>query len=182
MENWRPVNGFEGKYEVSDCGNVRSLLDCHLNPKLEKMELCKFKNTMGYYEVILWKDSKPFHKLVSRLVAEAFLDNPDDLPVVNHKDENPENNRVENLEWCTQKYNCNYGTRNSRIIQTRVSNGCSNMPKKIYCIDGNGNRKDFDSISDAGRYFGANKGKINAIGNCLKGRSRKACGLEWFYA
>lgn len=64
---------------------------------------------------------------IHRLVAQAFIPNPDNLPCVNHKDENPNNNNVDNLEWCTQKYNCNYGTRVDRIMETKKQ-----QYKKIY--------------------------------------------------
>lgn len=181
MENWKPVKGFEGKYEVSDCGNVRSLLDCHMNPKLEKTEIKKYR-VNGYYQVNLWEHKKLTHKLVHRLVAEAFVHNPENLPCVNHKDENPANNRPENLEWCTQKYNCNYGGRNNRIIQTRIDRGSSNAPKGVYGVNKEGDKVEFDSISDAARNFGGKKSQYLNIQRVLNGERKRAFGFKWFYA
>lgn len=108
-ETWKPVKGFEGLYEVSNLGNVRSLL----KGKCQQMVLNK--DNHGYKRVALFKDGIPSYKAAHRLVAEAFIPNPDGLPCVNHKDENPSNNIVDNLEWCTYDYNSNYGTRNARI-------------------------------------------------------------------
>lgn len=96
-----------GKYQVSSFGNVRNINTGHiLKPQLSR------SNTFGqgkYYKVVLWKskyDGKNYP--VHRLVAETFIPNPDGLPVVNHKDCNKFNNKVDNLEWCTHKYNSNY--------------------------------------------------------------------------
>lgn len=94
MIEWFPVKGFEGAYLISKCGKIKSLYkSCKiLKPKEDKD---------GYYGVALSYYGKVFHKRVHRLVAETFLDNPNSLPVVNHKDSNNQNNNVDNLEWCT---------------------------------------------------------------------------------
>lgn len=117
MENeiWRNIEGYEGLYQVSNQGNVRSL-----NYKQTGMVqvLKPGKHTRGYLLVTLYKDGKAKGCKVHRLVAQAFLPNPDNLPQVNHKDENPSNNRVENLEFCTAKYNTNYGSRNQRASES----------------------------------------------------------------
>ena len=110
-EIWRAVVGYEGLYEVSNFGRVMSLNYAHTGEK----KLLKFGIIYnGYRQVQLSKDGKRSMKLVHRLVAEAFIPNPNNYPCVNHKDERPENNCVENLEWCTYEYNINYGTANER--------------------------------------------------------------------
>ena len=123
VEVWRPVKGYEGIYEVSDHARVRSL---------DHIATCKAKNgeiftrtvkgriTMqrlnnkGYYNVTLNKDGESKTTSVHRLVADAFVPNPYDLPIVNHKDDNPRNNIPNNLEWCTQLYNMSYKDKDMR--------------------------------------------------------------------
>lgn len=100
MELWRNIKGYARLYRVSDRGNVYSLKtkkNLHLN-----------KTTAGYMQVTLCKMFSKKSALVHRLVAEAFLDNPKNLPMVNHKDSNPANNYFRNLEWCDQKHNVNH--------------------------------------------------------------------------
>ena len=108
-EIWCPIRGYEGIYEVSDQGRVKSI-----GYGKERI-LRPGRNTCGYLLVGLRKNREQKWYLVHRLVAQAFIPNPDNLPQVNHKDENKTNNSVQNLEWCDRKYNCNYGTRNQRI-------------------------------------------------------------------
>ena len=121
ITQFRKIKGFED-YEIDNDGNVYS----HITNKILKNNLL----SNGYYHVTLYKEGKTYHKQVHRLVAIAFLPNPHNLPQVNHKDENPKNNHIEltldsegnivvdyeksNLEWCTAKYNINYGTGNER--------------------------------------------------------------------
>lgn len=102
MEVWKDIEGFEGRYQVSDCGNVKSL--SFRNQKISK-NLAQKTNNQGYKIVQLCKRKRNMPFLVHRLVAMAFVDNPNNYPIVNHKDENPLNNHVDNLEWCTHSYN-----------------------------------------------------------------------------
>lgn len=119
-EIWKPIKGFEGSYEVSNYGNVRSLdrmVKClngyeHRNGKMLKPH----KNKKGYMSVSLGKNNQ---KLVHRLVAEAFVPNPDNLPIINHIDENPSNNFSSNLEWCDYSYNNSYGDGNVQRTETK---------------------------------------------------------------
>ena len=107
-EIWKNIAGYEGLYEVSSFGRVRSL-------RFGKTKILKpGKNKKGYLRVSLCKNGKQKTFFVHRLVAQAFLENPQNLPQINHKDENKQNNRLENLEWCSCDYNNNYGTRNER--------------------------------------------------------------------
>jgi len=129
IEIWRPTKGFEGYYEVSNLGSVRSI-DRVVYDKVRKCyRLLKGKtltirdNGHGYKTVMFCRDHKIYNKYVHILVAESFLDNPDHLPTVNHKDENKENNRVDNLEWCSQYYNNEYGTRKKRWYDSMIKNG-----------------------------------------------------------
>lgn len=120
-EVWKDIPGFENLYQVSNFGNVK-VLDriCNSaiknnNKVLRKGKILKQYNKRGYLQVSLSKNNKRYYFSVHRLVAMTFIPNPNNLPQINHKDENTLNNCIENLEWCTPKYNCNYGTRNSRI-------------------------------------------------------------------
>ena len=116
-EEWRQVKGYEGLYEVSNLGRVRSLdryqervcpgkrpFFQHYKGKIMKQS----KNNMGYFTIQLQIHKKVGRFLVSRLVAESFVPNPNKLPIVNHKDQNPANNIADNLEWCTIRYNIMY--------------------------------------------------------------------------
>lgn len=112
VEEWRDIQGYEGLYQVSDWGNVKSLK----RPRVKKDRILKCSlDKDGYVRVDLSKDNKSKTKKVHKLVAIAFIPNPDNLPVINHIDENKENNCVWNLEWCDVEYNNNYGSRNGNF-------------------------------------------------------------------
>lgn len=105
MEIWKDIEGCEGKYQVSNKGRIKSLQDRGV--KREKI-LSLLKHNSGYYSIGLMINGKCKHFLVHRLVAKAFIENPNNYNFVNHKDENKRNNDVENLEWCTKSYNAIY--------------------------------------------------------------------------
>lgn len=106
---WRDVQGYEGMYEVSNTGRVRSRKTGHIH----ELKL-KHNQYTGYDYIILHKDNRGITRSVHRLVAVAFVPNPDNLPVVNHIDECKTNNFADNLEWCTQKYNNDYSSYKRR--------------------------------------------------------------------
>ena len=108
-EIWCDIEGYEGLYQISNKGHVKSL-------KCGKERILKPGwNAGGYLKVHLFKNAAAQDRLVHRLVAEAFIPNPENKPQVNHKDENKLNNCVNNLEWSTAKENSNYGSRNERL-------------------------------------------------------------------
>ena len=107
MEIWKKIDidGFDNYY-ISSYGNIKNI-----NGKLLKLN----KDNSGYMHITLYKNGNKKRYLFHRLVAKTFIPNPDNKPEVNHKNEIKTDNRVDNLEWCTTKYNANYGTRNSRM-------------------------------------------------------------------
>lgn len=115
VEEWRNVVGYEGLYQISNLGRIKSLRDNHNNPREKIMKQIFDKD--GYLKTILSKNKKHKCFMIHRLVAIAFIPNPDNLPQINHKDENKTNNSVENLEWCDHKYNVNYGTCQERKVK-----------------------------------------------------------------
>lgn len=104
-ELWKDVTGYENKYQISNFGRLRN------NVKIMKTMVA----TNGYLIACLWKNNKQKKYVVHQLVAKAFIDNPNNYKEINHIDENKKNNRMENLEWCSHKYNMNYGGIKSKI-------------------------------------------------------------------
>lgn len=104
-EEWKEVNGYEGLYWISNLGRVKNSKG-HILKQSHSRD--QFFGENPYLKVALWKNNRSKNFRVHRLVAEAFIGNPDGLPYVNHKDGNKTNNCVDNLEWCTPKYNSNY--------------------------------------------------------------------------
>lgn len=169
LEIWKDVKNYEGEYQVSNTGKVRSLNYNYLG---QVRELKQTLSNKGYCKVVLHRPKgTQRHFSVHRLVAEAFIPNPDNLPQVNHKDECKTNNCVDNLEWCDCKYNSNYGTRNERIVQK--------MRKSIlqFTLDGVF-VKEWESIKSAAETFGV---KDCSISNALTGRKKTAGGFIWKY-
>lgn len=156
-EIWKPIKDYEKLYEVSNFGKIKSLK--------KKIILKQFKNTNGYFQVELWKNKKNKKFLVHKLVAESFILNINNFPFINHIDENKENNCTNNLEWCTAKYNCNYGTRNLRLSSP------------VICIELN---KIYNSIKEASKDLNIQQAHIS--GCCAKRKHYiTAGGYHWQY-
>ena len=181
-EIWKDIEGYEGLYQASSLGRIRSLdrevrnyNRWHIeHAKLIKGRILKqLLDRYDYPRVWLYKSGKTKKfKLVSRLVAETFIPNPNNLPQVNHKDENKTNNRVDNLEWCDANYNSNYGTRKKRVGRKHE--------KSIYQLDLNGNEiMCWFSVTWAAE--GTNT-PIAGISQCLTGNRKISGGYMWKYA
>lgn len=154
----RPVQGFEGLYEVDEYGNVYSKDKIVNHPTASYAvkrgkKLSPEKHSLGYLRVLLIDgDGKRCHRLIHRLVAEAYLPNPENLPQVNHKDGNKHNNNVDNLEWCTAQENNVHAVKNG--LRTGEKHG-------IYCVV---NGMTFKSISHAARYFNTSRYLVQRMG------------------
>ena len=178
-EEWRDIKGFEGYYQISNMGRVKSLErmkrsglngGCYVTVPEKILE--GVDNGYGYLQVSLSKDGKDKNYLVHRLVAQAFISNPNNLPEVNHISEDKSDNKAENLEWCGRAYNINYGTRNQRMAEKNS--------KPIFSVDKeSGLIMWWQSAREASRQTGIAQSSISA---CLKGRKKSAGGHIWFYA
>lgn len=122
QEIWKDIPDFERYYQASNLGNIRSITR-KAKVKILNNDFRTVKGQLispaitkdGYLKVSLSKNHKRYYFRVHRLIAKTFIPNLNNYPEINHKDENKLNNNVDNLEWCTSKYNCNYGTRNKRL-------------------------------------------------------------------
>lgn len=178
-EEWRPVNGYEGLYEVSNLGRVRSL---HWKePRLMTITLDKD----GYPTVSLRNGGRLCHHgKVHRMVAEAFIENFDNHREINHIDEDKTNNRVDNLEWCDTKYNINYGTRTQKVAD-KLRNGVKSKPVIATLPDGT--EEYYPSVREANRQLAKADAKNKRGGSiCGAIRQRYGCktayGRKWRYA
>lgn len=175
QEVWKDIiiekNGvlydYTGLYQVSNLGRVRSL---------KTNKTMKFGSGKGgYLRVGLHKNKKQEWYSVHRLVATAFVPNPNNLPEVNHLDENTSNNHVDNLEWCTRKENNDYGTRNERVgkVLSKTRKGSNNpKAKKVVCVE---TGQIFNCVKEAKQLY---KGDISA---CARGKQKTAGGYHWQY-
>ena len=161
------IEGYQN-YEVTTTGDI-------INIKTGRV-LKPAKDGGGYLFVNLCKDGKPKMFLIHRLVAQAFIPNPQNLPQVNHKDENKTNNTVENLEWCTHEYNINYGTHNERVSKTKT-NGKTSKTVFQYTLDGSLIRI-WPSTMEIQR---KNKFNNRHISACCLGKIHTAYGFKWSY-
>lgn len=192
-EIWKPVKGYEGLYEVSSLGNVRSL-DRHL---MFGNHYCLFKGKplkayltpKGYLSVMLYKNNKGKRYLIHRLVAEAFISNPNNLPCIDHINTIRDDNRVENLRWCTRKENSNNPlTRehvniknrskeaNEKRLATRRKNQscCCEVP--VYYIDEQGKKISFKSMAEAERQTNVFHSYISRSIT----KKRPISGIQWY--
>lgn len=160
MEEWRNIQGYEG-YQASNMGRVRNISKGNI--------LKQYNRSRNKLYKAVCIDRKMIS--VHRLVAQAFIPNPNNLPMVNHKDENPSNNCVENLEWCDAKYNNSYGTRLKKISDKK------SIP--IISIDSNGNERYYKSAFNCNKITGFEFGNIL---KCCKGQRKTAHKHKWMFA
>lgn len=162
-EIWKDIDGYEGLYQVSNVGRVRSLRrNIILKSKIERN---------GYERVRLSVNNIPKDYSVHRLVANAFIPNPNNYPIVNHKDENRTNNCVENLEWCTQEYNVNYGTGIAKRVKSQSKKVLQFKPDGTFV-------KEWESTMDVQRNLGFCQSHIVQVCN---GKRKIAYSYIWRY-
>ena len=162
-EIYKDIQGYEGKYQISNLGNVYSLI----TNKILKPGL----TLDGYYQVNLYKNGVKKHLYIHRLVAQSFLDNPNNYPIINHKDENPMNNIYSNLEWCDKKYNNNYGKCKDKHAKT--------VSKPINQYDLQDNFiKQWNSMKEVSETLKLSRGNICL---CCQGIRNKTGGYRWRY-
>lgn len=178
----KPVVGYEGYYEVDMYGNVYSVgRTVRVNDNgreydkpVKEKKLTASKHSQGYRTISLTRNGKTEHKYVHRIVAEAYIPNPQGLPFINHKDEDKTNNFVGNLEWCTEQYNATYGnarTKQAEALRGRKHSeehkdkirqgnlGKHGKQRKVICLD---DGKVFDSYNEAGKYYGISDKTVKA--------------------
>lgn len=169
-EIWKDIPNYEKYYKISNYGVIVSI------PRngtiMQEKVLKQYKDKYGYLKVILQKNGIKKNKYIHQLVAQTFLDNPNNCLYVNHKDENKSNNNVENLEWCTQKFNMNYGTRNNRISK--------NERIKINQYDLNNNFiKTWNGFVEIKETLNID---ISGIIRCCRNQYKTSNGYMWRYA
>lgn len=162
-EVWKDIEGYEGLYQVSDLGRVKRV---KTNRVLKGSE-----DSWGYLKVNLSKNNIKSQQIIHRLVAQAFIPNPDNKSQVNHIDENKTNNMVSNLEWMTAKENSNHGTRNERAGKTQ------SIPIIATNIK-TGESTEFNSGKECARQLDLNCGNITSA---LKGRRKQTGGYTFKY-
>jgi len=175
-EIWKDVVGFEGFYEVSNIGRVKSVK--RVITKSNGSSTCfypiilRFAQRFGYYRVCLHKIDIKKSFFVHRLVAKAFIQNPNNYNIINHKNEYPHDNRVENIEWCTQYYNLHYGNRYIKALSTLREN--TGKPIEQHSLDGK-LIKTYECISDAVKEGFSHSGILQ----CMTNKIRQFKGYLW---
>lgn len=175
-EIWKDIRDYEGIYQVSNLGRVKSFDIKDKLGRIRKGRVLKgCKNTKGYLLVNLYKNNMGCGKLIHRLVAQAFIPNPENKPQVNHIDENKTNNMVSNLEWSTSKENNNHGTHNERAAKT------ISKSKSIPIIATNlktGKSREFYGTNECARQLDLHDSNITSV---LKGRYKQTGGYTFKY-
>lgn len=178
-EIWKDVKGYENKYQISNLGRVKSIERktpfrnsfITINERILK----EIVDKDGYKVVNLYNKGKRKMFKIHRLVAEAFIPNPDNLPQINHKDENKQNNCVENLEYCDARYNINYGHRNTKASQTSF-NGKKSKKVCQYTLCGE-LLKVWPSVHETGR----NGFDSTGVSSCCNGKIKTYKGFKWSF-
>lgn len=183
MEIWKDIPNYNGIYQVSNYGGIKRLN--YRNSGNEKIITPKYTK-QGYVFVALWKNGKYKNYYVHRLVGQAFLENPFGFPEINHRDENPSNNNINNLEWCSSSYNTRYSRKKhpERYVTTYKGKRTSRQTKyslfEVNQKDKNGNIiKTWNNISEIVRELGYNNSSITG---CCLGKRNFAYGYKWEFA
>lgn len=143
QEIWKPVKDFEDLYSVSNLGRIKSIGIYRYNINIGKKEYIKRERILkphynrGYFKLYLSRNGKTKLKYVHRLVAEIFIPNPNKYKEVNHKDSDPTNNRVDNLEWCDRRYNIDYMVKHQQELKELTEMRLETLETIYYGIDGN---------------------------------------------
>lgn len=170
MEIFVDIPGTNGNYKISNYGNVLSV--SYGNTGKPKLLTPKLISKGKYYAVDIRINGDKKTVLVHRLVAKMFIPNPDNLPQINHKDENTHNNKSDNLEWCSRSYNCSYGNRMSKIKKA------NSRPVLQFSLSGEF-IKEWPSATEAGKSI---TGKYcSTIKDCCKGKTKTCLGYKWEY-
>lgn len=163
QEVWKDVVGYEGLYKVNNLGKV-----IKLGKNIRFMTPCK--DRCGYLFIRLTKNGKRKTKMLHDVIGEAFIPNPNNLPEINHKDENKLNNNLDNLEWCNRQYNNNYGTRTQRASQKAY--------KKVYKYDTNMEFiKEYNSVQETLE----DNFEPKHVSDCALGKRKTHKGFIWSY-
>lgn len=171
QEIWKDIPGYEGLYQVSNQGNIKSFVKSTKHQNQSHL-LKQHVNNSGYFYVQLYIDKgKRKHFLVHKLVAMAFLENPNNYPCVNHKDENKLNNCVDNLEYCTYQYNNAYGTAKIRTFTSK------SKPVQQLTLDGIW-LATYHSPETAAKLLNVSR---TAIIDCCNGKKDFSFGYKWQY-
>lgn len=172
VEIWKPIVGYEEFYEVSSLGRVKGLDRRVKNKNGERFAKGVIKQTKlnnnGYEIISLFKNGKEKTYLIHRLVAQAFIPNPNNFPEINHRDEIKTNNRLDNLEWCDRKYNRHYGTRIERCAKKHCK-PIVQLSKKgdLICV--------FESAAKAGEKLNIDRRSLSKCCN----KQKTAYGFKW---
>lgn len=180
-EIWLPVVGYEGLYEISSHGRIKSLSRVDARGWLRRERMLRPGTVAdGYLQVSLRRDGESKAFLVHRLVALAFVGNPDGLPIINHKNGARQDNRSENLEWCSQLQNVRHSIERLGRKPPRVYRGAEHgSSKNVLAISGSGERLEFGSASEAAKHVGVDPSTISL---CCTGKLNGAKGWKFSYA